>query len=460
MKASPAIAIAIACISAFVAGARAQTASPFSMARSVSGQFVVVDVRNNPGQRPSAWWLGTNASLLPLEPSFLAVSAERIKQELQYELGADTSWRGKIQLVIRPAQSDDEMVRIVSERFSTSWGYRVELPHYIERTRFVRSMVQVLLQEMANRNAGERSAEIPAWLIEGLAQQVARARGGSLLLAPPTTAVGSLMITPTVTDASEHEYTRAARRILRENTPLTIEQLSWPANGQVTNAVYQLNAQVFVMELLRLENGAKSLRRMIANLGQCYNWQTAFFSAFNPHFTRQLDLEKWWALQMVNFTGRDIGQFWTVEESQEKIGQVLRAPVALRRSETDAPAYAGVALQTVIREWDMDQQTWTLRQKVRELEIARLRVSPDFMAWVQDYKRVLEDYLLQRERSSISLADARNPRPATRKLVKETCVKLDNLDRRLAEIHPQTSPNSNDSESGKPVGLTATGSKL
>lgn len=443
-----------------VASAKAQVASPFSVARSMSGQFVVVDVRNNSGQRPSARWLGTNTSLLPLEPSFLAVSAERIKQELQYELGADKSWRGKINLVIRPAQGDNDTITIVSERNRNSWGYRVELPAYIERTRFIRGMVQVLLQEMANRTAGDRSAEIPAWLIEGFAQQLSIARGGSLLLAPPTTQTDSMLITPSDVYQSEHEYARAARRVLRENTPLTIEQLSWPSNGQVTNLAYRLNAQLFVAELLRLKNGAGCMRGMIAGLGQCYNWQTAFFNSFNAHFTRQLDLEKWWALQSVNFTGRDIGQLWTIEESREKISRILRASVAVRRALTDSPAYTDVTLQAVIREWDVVQQTPTVRQKIRELEIARMRVAPDFMGLVEEYRRVLEDYLRLRERSSISLTDPRNPRAAERKLVKETCAKLDNLDRRFAEIHEQTRPVRNDSSREQSVGLTANGSNL
>ena len=451
--------LALVCLAASVAGARAQVA-PFSVARSVSGQFVVVDIRNNPGQRPSEYWLGTNASLLPLEPSFLAVSAERIKQELQHELGGDNSWRGKIRLVIRPAQSADDMVTIVSERYRNSWGYRVDLPAYIERTRFVRGMVQVLLQEMANRSAGDRSAEIPAWLIEGFAQQLSLVRGGSLLLAPPTTAAGSMLITPSDVYQSDHEHARAARRVLRENAPLTIEQLSWPTDGQLTNSVYRLNSQLFVTELLRLRNGAGCLRGMIKGLGQCYNWQTAFFNAFKPHFTRQLDLEKWWALQIVNFTGRDVGEFWTIKESHEKLGQVLRASVAVRRTAADAPAYTDVTLQSVILQWDVVKQTPTLRQKVRELEIARLRVSPDFMGLVEEYKRTIEDYLRQRERSSISLVDPRNPRAAEKKLVRETCARLADLDRRLEEIHRQTGPDHNAAEREEPVGLTARGSIL
>jgi len=40
----------------------------------------------------------------------------------------------------------------------------VDLADQLERARFVRAMVQVLLLEVANRNAGEHSAEIPGGL--------------------------------------------------------------------------------------------------------------------------------------------------------------------------------------------------------------------------------------------------------------------------------------------------------
>jgi len=37
---------------------------------------------------------------------------------------------------------------------------------------------------------------------------------------------------------------------------------------------------------------------------QYYNWQFAFLQAFSATFQQPLDVEKWWSLQLLHFTGR------------------------------------------------------------------------------------------------------------------------------------------------------------
>ncbi len=54
-------------------------------------------------------------------------------------------------------------------------------------------------------------------------------------------------------------------------------------------------------ELLGLKNGPAKLRALLAELPAHLNWQTAFFDAFDEDFKRPLDVEKWWALRVVNF---------------------------------------------------------------------------------------------------------------------------------------------------------------
>ncbi|HNM37089.1 MAG TPA: hypothetical protein PKI33_08500, partial [Anaerolineales bacterium] len=82
------------------------------------------------------------------------------------------------------------------------------------------------------------------------------------------------------------------------------------------------------------------------------NWQMAFLRGFKPHFARQLDVEKWWSLQMEFLTGRDERGLWTLAESWNKLDQLLRVPIQVRRQKQDLPTLAEASLTSVIAEWD------------------------------------------------------------------------------------------------------------
>jgi hypothetical protein len=142
---------------------------------------------------------------------------------------------------------------------------------------------------------------------------------------------------------------------LRNHPALTFEQLSWPTGAQLSGAdggVYRASAQLFVNELLGLKNGRAHLRAMLETLPDCYNWQTAFQSAFRENFPRPLDVEKWWALQVVGFAARDPGPMWTPAASRDRLDEILSVPVEMRTASNALPAHAQISLQAVIRNWD------------------------------------------------------------------------------------------------------------
>jgi hypothetical protein len=370
---------------------------PRPVVRSTSGQFVILDRRAAPAAALPVV-LG-DQRFFELEPAFLTISCERIKSALYRELGAPNEWRGKIQVTLWPVRNGNEDVAILVDRFGDGWKYQVNLPQRVERTLFVRTLVQVMLIELANRHAVEHSAEVPFWLVEGLTQQLFASREVELVLPAPAISFGGVNIGPTVIARRENDFFATARLALRNRPPLTIEELSWPNPVEQSGAAAEAfsgSAQLFVRELLRLPNGPAGLREMVNGLGGTYNWQTAFLHAFHEQFPNQLALEKWWALQAVYFVGRDHFQLWTVEESGIKLDELLRTPVAIRHSSGELPARADVALQAIIRECDPAQQTTILEGKIRELELTRRRVAPEFMAVTDDYRRVLANYLQQR----------------------------------------------------------------
>lgn len=382
----------------------------------------------------------TDQNRLALEPAFLAVTCERVKQALYADLGVTTLSRGIVNITIRSIRGTYRELAYTTERFGNNWIYRLDLPPQVERHQLLRVLVQVLLQEMANRTATDHLAEIPAWLTEGFTQQLLNSRGVEIILPPPNQSFGALMLGPTVLQARQRDPLEDARRVLHDRPPLSIAELSWLGANQMNSAAgetFRCSAQLFVSELLALPQGREHLRTMINDLANCYNWQTAFLRAFAPHFANQLAVEKWWTLQVVHFVGRDPMNLWTGAESWQKLADLLRTSVAVRRTSAEMPAHVDVTLQAIIREWEPLRQTPTIRSKINELELAQLRVAPEFMVLVDDYRRALTAYLERRERATSTLARLWLFTPGVVKVVGETVQQLDDLDRRRAALQPK-----------------------
>lgn len=431
----------------FGGAALAQSGLPDTVAaRSLSGQFVVHGLQQTTPAR-LAESLATNAACVELRPALLAMSSERIKQALGRELGDNSPWQGKIHLVLRPASSAADPVTIVSQRFRDGWSYRVELPQFVERTRYVRALVQSLLAEMANRRAGDRPAEIPVWLLEGLTQQLLASSEMQLILPPPHLALRGLSINPVIVEARRNEPLETVRANLRHHRPCSIEELSWPTDEQLTGAdadVYRASAQLLFAELTRLDRGRESLRAMLDELAGCYNWQTAFFRAFQSHFLGPLDLEKWWALQLAHFTSRDLNQLGTPAESWQRLDELLRVPVEVRRTASELPSSGTVTLQIVVREWNQLRQTPALQAKLRELELARVRPPPELGQLMQEYHQVLSSFLRRRDQVGLILTSTtRDTNAKLRNLIRETVRQLDALDARRLALKPDAAPATN-----------------
>ena len=422
---------------AFAAPAQVQFSPVNSaLARSVSGQFVIHGGRAN-ALRSGASGLASDGKLLRLEPSFVAVSCEQIKHALMEQLGDGGGWRGKIYLALQPAQTTEDEITLICERFKDGWNYRLNVPNPVEPVRFVRALVQALLLEQANRGAAERSAEIPLWFTEGLTQQILSSRGQQVLLAPPQRQGNRLIVQPRIVDTRREEAATIARRALGEREPLSLQELSWPRENQLGGPdaeVYRLSAQLFVAELLRFKDGRACFGKMLAELPGCYNWQTAFLRAFHPHFERQLDVEKWWTLQVVQVTGRDPGALWSPAESWARLEEIFRVSAEVRRQRADLPTTTFVPLAAVIRDWEFARQTPVVRAKLTELDLARQRVAAEFLPLVDDYRRLLADYLAQS--GQVGRTGGKVNSPTARSVMRETLRRLEALDRQREKVRP------------------------
>jgi hypothetical protein len=228
-----------------------------------------------------------------------------------------------------------------------------------------------------------------------------------------------------------------ARQELRTHTALTFQQLSWPAeqpSDPQSEEVYSCSAHLFVDQLLRLKDGPACLRAMLARLPEFYNWQVAFLNAFRIHFHTLLDVEKWWALQLLRFSGRTGMQTWTLEQSCLRLEQIIRPPVDVRLSPRDLPLRTEASLQTMIREWDQTREIRVLRQKVDQLDLLRLQAAPQVVALVDDYRRVLQSYLALQLPSGTPLASTTRPRRPSARETDEVLQQLNALDARFQAL--------------------------
>ena len=143
-------------------------------------------------------------------------------------------------------------------------------------------------------------------------------------------------------------------------------------------------------------------------------------------------MEKWWALQVVHFTGRDLSQTWPPEESWKRLNDLVRSEIQVRVGTNEMPMRTTVTLQTIIQEWEAERQITALDDKVRELELLQSRSAPVLVPLVREYNRVLAGYLQSRRDRSLK-------KTMPRHVVQQTLQELNALDLQRASAKPPAS---------------------
>ncbi|MCX8155980.1 MAG: hypothetical protein N3J91_05970 [Verrucomicrobiae bacterium] len=406
---------------------------------SQSRQFVV---QGPPEILPSPSYINDErrTNYVLLNQANLAVWAERVKQALLRELDSPDGWRGRIFINLYRAADLGEPVAVKAQYTPQGWFYQMHVPSEVEPARLNRALVAVLLQEMADRQAGAHPPELPPWLARGMDELLALRHGASFRVVPDA----GRRDTATVRVERRVDPVLIIRQRLGGRQPLTLDELNWPPApvwNEPAGGFYDQCSHLFVLSLLRLPEGPACLRRFLQEQAPRHlNWQTGFLQAFAAHFKNMRDVDKWWNVQITTVTGRDQANLYSLAESWRKLEEILACPVQIK-GEDGRLTRQTVSLQTVIDQWEVGRQRALLRQKIGQLQLLRTRVAPPLLRLTEDYLRVLQNYLSRREKATFA-ADAQammtdNPRT----LARRTVAQLDQLDIVRADLKTAT-PNT------------------
>jgi hypothetical protein len=407
---------------------------------SSSGQFVV--------RGPALAQLSTNSgfadsTLIELDPNILAVTCERIKQALLRELTLADLWRGRVYVQINSALSTNQAPLVFAKPYLNGWQYQVELARSIEKPKLVSGLVQVLLMEIANRSAGLRSAEIPLWLSEGVAQALVHESEMDLVVPHPQRNFNLVNLSWQARQAARRDPLGEARGRLQTHASLSFTRLGdgLPNSApEETWKTFQASAQLFVSELLWLPGGRSRLVEMLYELPFYLNWQSAFLNAFRGLFPRLLDVEKWWAVTITHFTGQDPTQAWAMPVALQKLDEALHPPVLISASRKDMPQRSRMSVQRIIKEWDYLRQRIVLKGVTAQLFSVRLKSPPELVALVEEYRAAIENYLAKRDQSGMARSLPGLPPLRADFLVAEIVKKLDELDAKRAAVSVTNAP--------------------
>jgi len=376
-----------------------------------------------------------------MEPDLLAVSCERVKTGVLRLLARPDQWRSKVLLRLHPASAARAGLEVASTRYTDHWQYDIEVPEQVDPTQLVRVLVHVILTEIANRTSGSHPPEVPIWLIEGMTAELLGANGPDLV-SRPNALIGKAgaawgQLSPSTRMQWPADNAKALRAQLSLTSPPTFNDLSLPSGTWFSAervGVYRAGAQLLLEELTRLPEGPSMLNSMLAQLTTTLNWQTAFLRAYATHFQRLLDVEKWWAVTLAQFTGRDESQAWPLEVSLQRLDAVLRVQAEVRTMPHELPQRSNLSLQQVILQWDGQQQARVLVTRLGQLRALQLWAKAEVLPLVRAYYLTLHAYLDQRARFPYPAGLRGQAAVDYRVLLRDTTHRLDELDARRSDV--------------------------
>ncbi|MCP5522071.1 MAG: hypothetical protein H7A46_11045 [Verrucomicrobiales bacterium] len=400
-----------------------------------------------------------------LEPDSLAVGCERVKAALLAELGLPDRWQGKIHVKLRPTLSAAQVPVVSGSRFADGWYFALETPEELPPQELVRSLVMVLLLELADRTPGPNGAEVPLWLSEGLTAEVL-ARVGPDLVPPQTPVVarvgGSfgqlssssrLMVlsqTPTATEQQmlqRGEWGRGfevraanrvdARRRMRAEGALSFAELSLPAGDDLRGEAgrrYRDCAQAFLNQLRALPDGDRLLQQMLGGLTHCLNWQTAFVTTYRSHFPTLLDVEKWWALASHRYATVGVVDVWPAARAAGAMDGILSVILATTTGPGAVPVQERVSLTDAMTRLQLGEFVRVIGLKQRQLAVLLLHSPPAVAGLCQEYSSLFGLYLELCGQQSQADGGLLLPGRGQQELLERLAYSLERLDRQRRKL--------------------------
>lgn len=420
--------------------------------------------------------------LIELTPQFLAVSCERIKTAILRLLDMQDRWRGRVRIGLFRSSTGLENARITSTFYNDGPQYNVLFPNRLYPEKLIKGMTQVILLEIANREIGVRAAEIPFWLVEGMTRHLMVSDELTLILQPPPPSSGIVLNdNPRIVVQPEVQLERIIVRqnpiseaafLIKNQNAYSFTELSLLSAGDLNRnqlLLYQASSQVFLHGLLEFNNGKAQLREFLRLLPHFWNWQSAFFQAFNSYFITALDVERWWAVTVTGVLNSNQYDVWSERESLNKLQEVLQVPVQIKEDNSSTPKKDNIPLRTAIEKWEPEMVSPLLRIKIQQLIALELNSSRRISPFLAAYRGLLEDYYRKIEDSFTWEASRNNFKPRLNYLKDKTLEHFDNLEKQRLQhqgIQPSssgqpppetTAPTLQDNENGSVLTPTETG---
>jgi len=321
------------------------------------------------------------------DPAIMSIFCQRIKHSLLDELGMADNWKGVVEIELVFFPDEKRPIRLSHRLLNDGFHTWMEVPDETDPQQVIRTVVQVLLLEIANRTSKDHAIEVPLWLSEGLTNLIIERCGAAIIPLPET---------PQVFTIRAGNPTNAAKERLKTVDALEFSVLANPGPEDVRGVrwfIYQDSCMLLTYELLNLPNGRLLIQKTLANFKNYSNWQNGFLEVWNEHFPTLIDLEKWWALT-ISVSRQSSGlNSWEMRPSLEKLDEILSTSLSTVNKTFPTDSRPSLELQSICLQWSFMIQVNLYNQIVAQLKSFELVAEPLVASLAGAYRAALEDYV-------------------------------------------------------------------
>ena len=299
-----------------------------------------------------------------LSPPVLSVSCERIKAGVLRILKMEDRHRGAIVVRILKTNPRSTPAAIIATQYADGWRYTLEIQERVPWTLLVRTTVEAVMLEIANRANEGPLSPIPLWLSEGLTTLVIGESGQELVpqlnreFKDPRRSMDPLA---------------AIASKLAGRKPMEFGELATPGDGLLADAErftwFQGSSALLAHQLRSMGGSTGSLGRLVSGFNQSLNWQTAFLRTYSVDFNSLLEVEKWWGVMAMAFHVQDSAQRTTPESLTAQVRSVLVETAETATSTNGVPDRRTFRISEIIEGWPYSAHGPVLERKLVQLRL-------------------------------------------------------------------------------------------